>query len=257
MAERVYPASYKPAGGSAVKPPPAFPASKAQLYGAARPNYRPHPLPRRRGRGCCCCCCLWITFFIFTLLILAAAASAAFWAIFRPQLPTYAVSAFRISALNATSSTRVDFRANLTVAADNPNDRIQILYDPTTLTVLHGGSPFAAGRFPAFVHPENNVTTLKAAISSSGKDLESGAVDSLKSDLKKKSGAPLTIRLDTRVGVKIGVLTTRKIGFRVTCDGIHASVPAATGKSPPSATATTSGAKCKVEVRVKIWSWTF
>lgn len=88
----------------------------------------------------------------------------------------------------------------------------------------------------------------------SGKTLDGGEISSLKSTLKSKNTLPVKIRLETKVKVKVGSLKTKKVGIRVTCDGIKVTVPA--GKSSPAKT-TTSNVKCKVDTRIKIWKWTF
>lgn len=74
----------------------------------------------------------------------------------------------------------------------------------------------------------------------------------MKSNLKNKNSLPLKIQLDTKVKVKIGGMKTKKVGVRVKCDGIKATVP--TGKTATAAT--TSKVKCKVDLRFKIWRWT-
>jgi hypothetical protein len=110
------------------------------------------------------------------------------------------------------------------------------------------GVSIGEGTVPGFVHRSKNSTVLRATVSKSGQSEDSPA---LRSDLKKKS-LPLKIQLDTKVKVKIGALKTKKVGVRITCKGIKANIP--TGRS--STTATTSGAKCKVDLRIKIWKWT-
>ncbi|KAM7515387.1 hypothetical protein LguiA_004970 [Lonicera macranthoides] len=50
----------------------------------------------------------------------------------------------------------------------------------------------------------------------------------------------------------MGVLKTKKVGVRVTYCGIKANI--STGNS--ATTATTSDAKCKVDLMLKIWKWT-
>lgn len=88
---------------------------------------------------------------------------------------------------------------------------------------------------------------------SASQALDVESVKSLRSDLKKKNGVPLKIELDTKVEVKMGGLKSKKVGIRVTCEGIKGSVPK--GKSP--SVASVSHAKCKVDLRIKLWKWTF
>lgn len=101
---------------------------------------------------------------------------------------------------------------------------------------------------------QKNQTSFRAVvIASSAGDLDAESVTNLRSDLKRKSGVSLKIQMDTRVKVKIGGLKAKKVGIRVSCDGIKGAVPK--GKTPVMAS--TVDSKCKVDLRVKIWKWTF
>lgn len=83
--------------------------------------------------------------------------------------------------------------------------------------------------------------------------LDADSVSSLKSDLKRKSGLPMKILLDTMVIAKMDKLKSKQVGIRVTCEGIHGKIPA--GKTP--AVASTANAKCKADLRMKILKWSF
>lgn len=251
MAERIYP-SAKPiphppsaANGAA----PVFPAPKAQAYG--RPAYRPQPPPKRRRsrRSCWCSCCLWITLVILALIFLAAIAGGVFYVLYRPHRPTFTVTSLRLSQFNLTSSDSLTSRLDLSVTARNPNKKISFLYDPVAIAVSSNGVGIGQGSFPAFVHGAGNTTLLKTTVSSSGESLDSTAA----SDLKKKSSIPLEIDLDTRAGVKIGSIKTKKIGIKVSCDGFDVTLP----KKKAGAPAKTADVSCKVKLRIKIWKWTF
>ncbi|CAK9179964.1 unnamed protein product [Ilex paraguariensis] len=262
MTDRVYPSAKPAANGTTTAAAavsnkanggaPTFPATKAQLYNTTRPLYRPQPPPRRRsGRSCCCRCCLWTTFTILLIILLAAIAGAVVWVLYRPHRPSFSVSSFQVSQFNITSSSQdsqLNSKFNLTVSARNPNGKIIFLYDPITVSITSDGVDIGDGSFPGFVHGKKNTTTLRTVITSAGQSLDSTAVNSL----KNKKSLPLKIKLDTKVKVKIGSLKTTKVGIRVSCDGIKTALP--TGKS--ATTATTSDAKCKVDLRIKIWKWT-
>ncbi|XP_031101035.1 NDR1/HIN1-like protein 13 [Ipomoea triloba] len=255
MADRVYPGpASKPAtngadaaagGGGGANP--AFPATKAQLYNATRPVYRPQPSPRRHKRSFCCSCCLWTTFLVITLIILAAIAGGIFYVLYRPERPTFAVNSLHLSQFNL-SATTLTSKLNISVSARNPNKKITYFYDPITISTFSGDIPVGTGSFPAFEHGTKNTTNLKATISTSKQTLDAGDI----SKLKSKKTLPLTLKLETKVKVKVGGLKTKKVGIRVTCDGIRVSVPA--GKSLSKAT--TSNVDCKVDLRIKIWKWT-
>ncbi|PON48147.1 Late embryogenesis abundant protein [Parasponia andersonii] len=252
MAERVYP-SAKPAQAAANGGAnPSFPATKAQLYSNARPAYRPQPRHRRRGR--CCSCCLWTTVAILVLLLLAGVAGVIFYVIYRPQRPSFAVTSLKLSYLNLTSSSpQLDSKFDLTVTARNPNKKLVYTYDPIGISITSGDADIGDGVIPAFVHGKKNTTVLRAAITSSRRPIDASAASDLRANMKSKAGLPLKVRLDTKVKAKVGSLKTPRIGVRVSCEGIRVTPP--TGKT--AATASTSKAKCKVDVRVKIWKWTF
>ncbi|XP_039143618.1 NDR1/HIN1-like protein 13 [Dioscorea cayenensis subsp. rotundata] len=260
MTDRVYP-SAKPNphppppaanGAAAAGGPPSFPATKAQMYGATRPAYRPQPLSkqrrRRSRRGCCCACCLWLMLVIVALILLAAIAGGVFYVLYRPQRPTFSVSSLRLSTLNLTSN-HLNSRIDLSVTARNPNRKLVFLYDPITIAASSSGIDIGDGSFPAFTHDTKNTTILKTALTSSSQSLDSSTA----SDLKKKTTIPLEIDLETKAGVKIGSLKTKKIGIQVSCTGINVAVPKSKGK--PSA-ADSPDASCKVKIRIKIWKWT-
>ncbi|XP_010915257.2 NDR1/HIN1-like protein 13 [Elaeis guineensis] len=255
MADRVYPSS-KPnpqppqainGGGG----PPSFPATKAQAYGATRPPYRPQPMKSRRRsrRGRCCTCCLWLTLILIALVLLAAIAGGIFYVLYRPRRPEFTVTSLRLAALNVTASNQLASRFDLSITARNPNKKLVYLYDPISVAISSGGVDVGDGSFPAFVQDTKSTTILKTTVSTSGESVDASAA----ADLKKKSKLPLEIDLDTKAGVKIGGLKTKKIGMKVHCEGFDAAVPK--GKTAPSPSS--PDATCKVKLRIKIWKWTF
>lgn len=258
MTDRVYP-SAKPntngtVAGAGAASNGAFPATKAQLYGATRPAYRPQPHHRRRhGRSCCCSCCLWLTLLLIVLILIVAIASAVVYVLYRPHRPVFAVTGLKLSYLNVTSSSTLNSKFDLNMTAQNPNKKLVFIYSPITVSILSNNIDVGDGTVPSFVHGKKNTTLLKAAITSSGAPLESASVSTLKTEMKSKNGLPLKIQLDTKMKAKMGGFKTPNIGIRVSCDGITATLP--TGKT--AATASTADAKCTVDVRVKIWKWTF
>ncbi|CAN8312394.1 unnamed protein product [Cochlearia groenlandica] len=260
--DRVYPASKPPGvvngGGGTTNP--TFPATKSQIYSANRPAYRP-PANRRRshGRGCCCRCCCWTIFVIILLILLIAAASAVVYLIYRPQRPTFTVSSLKISSLNLTSATHLTTAISLSVVARNPNRNVRFDYDDTGITIYRSVAGddddvvIGKGSIGSFVHGKKNTTVLRSTVGNPPGDLDELSASKLKADLKSKKGVAIKIVLNTKVKVKMGSLKTPKSRIRVTCDGIKAVAPS--GKK--ATTATTSAAKCKVDLRFKIWKITF
>lgn len=97
------------------------------------------------------------------------------------------------------------------------------------------------------------MTAIRSTLSTTGELVDAESVSQLRSDLKKKNGLPLEIVVDTKVVVKLEKLKSKKIGIRVTCDGIRGFVP----KGKVASVASTANVKCKVDLRIKIWKWTF
>ncbi|XWS12077.1 hypothetical protein CRYUN_Cryun37aG0059500 [Craigia yunnanensis] len=256
MTDRVYPSSKQATNGTAptTNANPSFPATKAQLYGASRPLYRPQANRHRYRRSCCCSCCLWTTVAILLLILLAAIAGAILYVLYSPHRPTFTVSSLKVSTLNITSASKLITNINLNVKTKNPNKKLVYIYDPITISLFTNDDiDVGDGSFGSFEHVTKNTTLLKAAITSSNQELDDTSAGKLKTALKGKNGLPLKIKLDTKVKVKIGELKTPKLGIRVICDGIKATVP----KGKSATTASTSNAKCKVDLRIKIWNWTF
>ncbi|XP_059657039.1 NDR1/HIN1-like protein 6 [Cornus florida] len=266
MTDRVYPSS-KPNGtttaaatANGVGGPINLPPAKSQLYNPNRHPYRPQPTRRRRSRrSCLCLCCFWSTALIIILLLLATIAASVVYVLYQPQRPKFTVSALRIARFNLTSAaddtSHLTSLLNLTVSAKNPNKKLAFLFDPVTITTTTASNQLtiANGSFPKFTFNPKNTTLIRSTLSTSSQISDTESVNSLNSDLKKKTGVPLKIVMDTKVVVKMDSLKLKKVGIRVSCSGIHGLPPK--GKSP--SVASTSEAKCKVDLRIKIWKWTF
>ncbi|KAK1416888.1 hypothetical protein QVD17_26007 [Tagetes erecta] len=246
MADKIHPSLKQSTGTTTTNP--TFPATKAQLYNTTRPVYRPQP--RRNRRSCCCSCCLWITFTILLLIIIAAVAGGVFYVLYRPHRPSFTVSSLHVSQFNLTSSNHLNTRFNFTVTARNPNKKLEFNFDSVSVSIDSKGVNVGDGSISPFVMPKKNTTRLKTIVSTTGRIVDDNS--NLKSDLKNKKSLPLTIRLDTKVKVKIGSFKTKKVPIRVVCDGIRVTPPS--GRTPT--TASTSDVKCKVDLRIKIWKWT-
>lgn len=263
----------KPNGTTATKPtttPTTNPTPKNQTYNPKSQTYNPNRIPyrpnhrhKRRGRSCncrrCFCrCCCWTILVIFIILVLVAIAGAIFYFLYRPQLPSFSISSLKISQFNLTTSpddtTRLATKFNVTLSTKNKNKKLIYTYDPIALKAESTNQiELANGDFPRFPSAPNNVTIIHSTLSIVSQVLDVDSISSLKSDMKRKSGMPMRILLDTKVVVQMDKLKTNKVGIRVTCDGINGPIPK--GKNPSVASITT--AKCKVDLRIKILRWTF
>ncbi|KAB1219812.1 Protein YLS9 [Morella rubra] len=263
MTDRVYPSS-KPTATNGTTTAAANTATKPTANGKPplRQPYRQppqyHHRRRRSRRSICCRCCFWTILLLLLLALLVGIAGAVLYALYHPQRPQFSVSSLRISTLNVTtsadsSSSHLTSLLNVTLFSKNPNSHITFFYDPFTLSCLSSSSvEIANGTIPAFFSDTKNETTFRTILRES-RDLDTDSVTSLRSDLKRKGGVPMEIQMDTKVKVKLGGLKTKKVGIRVKCDGINGVAP----KSKSPSVASVSGSKCKVDLRIKIWKWTF
>lgn len=269
MTDRVYPSATKPNGTTTTAPPVAatnhhnplpIPPAKAHLRHPYRQN-PPHTARRshRTKRNYFCCCCCWSIFILIILLIATAIAGAIAYSIYKPHRPTFSFTSLKISQFNLTTSssddsTRLTTKLNITLSCTNPNKKLTFIYDPIQITTLTSSEvQIGQGEFKSFTSNPKNITYIHTPIHTTSQVLDADSVTSLRSDLKKKTGLPLKILLDTKVVVKADNLKTKKLGIRIKCEGVHVTAP----KGKSASIASVSKAKCKVDLRVKIWKWTF
>ncbi|KAI5669709.1 hypothetical protein M9H77_19562 [Catharanthus roseus] len=275
MTDRVYPsaktngtatATAAATNGTAAVNPPQFPPTKSQLYNpVTRHPYRPNPAIHARHnhrrcscRRCFCLCCFWSILIFLIIILLAAIVGAAFYVLYRPHRPAFSVSSLKLSQFNLTTtpaddSTRLTTKLNLTISSKNPNKKITFYYNPITINLFSGQVLLANGSFSNFTSAPNDVNIIHSTLGMISQLLDADSVTALKSDLKRKNGLPMKIEMETKVRVKLENLKSKRIGIKITCDGIHGLVP----KDKNPAVATTSKAKCKVDLQIKIWKFNF
>lgn len=232
---------------------------KTQLYNPNRQVYRPQQYNRRHrsNRNLCCCCCFWTILTVLFAALLAAIVGAALYVLYRPHRPQFSITNLRIAKMNLTTSTdspsHLTTLFNLTLIAKNPNNHLVFSYEPFAVTAFSDGVAVGNGSLPAFDSGKNNQTSLRAVLSGS-QDLDTDSLTSLRSGLKRsKKGFPVEIQMDTKVKMRMEWLKSKRVGIRVTCDGIRGTVPA--GKSPSVASVIDS--ECRVDLRIKIWKFSF
>ncbi|KAG8381811.1 hypothetical protein BUALT_Bualt05G0011700 [Buddleja alternifolia] len=244
----------------------AAPIPKIHLHTPTRHPYRPNPTSRHRHnrrnstcRRCFCLTCIYSLILLLFLLLLAATASAAFNVLYHPHRPSFAVAAVKISSFNLTTAASDDTShlsttINITLSAKNPNKRITFFYDAVSIAVLSNAVNLSNGSFTNFTGSPNSIFVIHAVTAVNSQILDADSVKSLNSGLKRKTGLPMNIVMDTMVGVKMEKLKMKKIGIRVNCEGIHGVMPK--GKNVISV-ANTSKAKCRVDLRFKILKRSF
>ncbi|KAI4380866.1 hypothetical protein MLD38_007005 [Melastoma candidum] len=276
MTDRIYPSSKPNANanvaapnGTAAAPAPApNGTSKAQLYRPYNPPASQHRRHGRRRTGGCRCspcrCCFWIVLLILLILLVAATVSAVLYLLYHPHKPSFTVSYLQTERLNLSSSSAaasapsLSAYFNLTLLVKNPNPHtFTYFFSPAVVSLLSSSSSVLLGNstLPAFVSFPKNQTSFRNVVASGDfQNLDADSATALRSDLRRKNGVPLTVQLDTRVSVKAGGLRSRKVGIRVTCDGFKGIVPP---KGKTAAVASVGESKCTVDLRIKIWKFTF
>ncbi|KAL8195790.1 hypothetical protein R6Q57_025543 [Mikania cordata] len=271
MADTAYTSS-KPPAAAAVKPTPP-PSNKPHIHNPNlnRHPYRPNPAVyhRNRRRSYFCICCFWSILIIILVLLLATISGCILYLLYRPHRPTFSITSLKISQFNITTNsdgtTHLTSNLNLTLSTKNPNKKVTFYYDPIAITLLTEETQIANGSFTdSIVSGPNNITIIRSRLYSTSLLLDSTTVSQIRSDLKKKYGMRLKILLDTEARVKIESIRSKKVGIRIECEGIHSLIPKEGGdggKSGNSSAATVaasiSGAKCNVDLRIKILKWTF
>ncbi|CAJ2663631.1 unnamed protein product [Trifolium pratense] len=218
----IHPQAKSTPNGGAATVKPSFPATKAQIYGATRPTYRPQTHHRRRSnRNWCCTICCWLLLILIFILILLGVAGTVVYLLYHPQRPSFSVTSLKLT------SSEFDF----TLSTTNPNDKITFSYQPISISLLAGGLDIGDGVIPSFDHGTKNTTMLKASVE--------------RKSIKRKS-LELKMKMETKVEAKMWVFKTPRVGISVLCDGIDVS-----GEK-----VTAAGEKCEVDVRFKVWKWT-
>jgi hypothetical protein len=289
--------------GKPTPQPPAGGNGPPKMY--QRPIYRPQQAPakrRRGGRSCpfsCCCCFFWTALVVLLLAFLAAVAGGAFYLLYRPQRPAFTLTAARVTRLSLSPSATAPALSDaidVTLTARNPNRKLAYLYDDFAVTAATAANavPLGEASAPGFAHGAGNVTVIRATVSASALAVDPAAAAS---DVKRSGEFTIALDLETRAGVRVGALKTKKIGILVHCDGVKVAAPAPAPAAPakskkklakaavaaaaeaavapaadapapaasaavddapaPPAAATSVARVCQVRIRVKIWKWTF
>ncbi|KAG6391201.1 hypothetical protein SASPL_148954 [Salvia splendens] len=257
MTDRVYPSS-KPNPTAA--PPLPNPPSKFRHPYRPTPSSRRQPLqknPKLSCRRCCCLLCFWSILLLTLTLLAAAIGAAAFYALYHPHRPQFSVTSLKISAFNlsttpADDSTHLTAKINLTLSAKNPNKKFLFSYAPISISVQSNSITIANNTYPAFNSSASAISLIHTSTPPRTQLLDADSLNYINSDLKR-GALPVRILLDTTVVVKMDKIKTKRFGIRVTCDGIHGILPKGKTVFP----AKTTDAECEVDLRIKIFKWTF
>ncbi|XP_060170028.1 NDR1/HIN1-like protein 13 [Lycium barbarum] len=231
MADRVHPQDSPPSSNNSgeTKPVPSpgtyvVQVPKDQIYRYPPPgnSRRYESLTKRKPHRSCCCRCLCYTFSLLLILIIALGITAGvLYLIFRPESPKYTISDFTIKNFNLTSSSSsspVSPQFNVTVRAENPNNKIRIYYlKGSSMTVVYSEVSLCNGELPAFYQPTNNVTVFKTALKGSNVMLGNAVKTELRNE-QMKGKVPFKVNIRVPVKVKVGAVKSWEITVKVKCD---------------------------------------
>lgn len=176
----------------------------------------------RRGRRSCCCCCLaWTAALLLFLLVALAAAAGILYLIFKPKIPKYSVDGLAVKGFNlstAAAAATLSPEFDVTVRADNPNEKIGIYYrSGSSITVSYDAVSLCQGVWPTFYQGKRNVTVFETSLTGSGIRLSDAMQEALVT-AQRRGEVPLEIDLKVPVRVKFGAVTTSTITVNVWCD---------------------------------------
>lgn len=225
-AAQAAPASSSPSPHSPAQkpvPPPrgtfVIQIPKEQIFSYPPPeNAKDFQFQRKPRRSFCrrCFCC---TFSLLLLLIVAAAiAAGVLYLVFRPKAPKYTVLDVAIRGFNLTGSSPMSPEFDVSIRAENRNQKIGIYYQSgSEVEVSHGDVSLSNGALPVFYQPSDNVTVFQTALKGSKLVLPSGVRMAMGKE-QRKGNVPFGLRIKAPVKIKVGSVKTWKMTVKVKCD---------------------------------------
>ncbi|XP_065868398.1 NDR1/HIN1-like protein 13 [Euphorbia lathyris] len=215
-----------------ISPPPEKPAPPPGTYVIQIPKDQVYRVPppenakkyeklshRKPRRSSCCCCLCWFLGILVTLILLAGIAAGVLYLVFKPEAPKYSIDSISIKDFNLTSSGPYSPEFDVTVRADNGNDKIGIDYrSGSSVDVFYKDVRLSYGKLPVFYQGTNNVTVFKTVLKESGIELTSSVHKALLVDSQIKKTVPFGVKLRAPVKLKVGSVKTWTITVKVNCD---------------------------------------
>jgi hypothetical protein len=168
-------------------------------------------------------------------ILLAGVAALIFWLVVRPKPIDYTVTRAVARHFNVTPPQPDDATANatfyLTLAANNPNRRVSILYEWVEFRVLYGegeAAQLATGDAPAFAQPHRNETRLDVRAVARSVHVGEQTARELRHDLAAGQ-VGVDVRMHARVQFKVAGVRSRRYDLQAFCS------PVVIGLAPSSA----------------------
>ncbi|GAU27791.1 hypothetical protein TSUD_113700 [Trifolium subterraneum] len=174
---------------------------------------------RQKSRRSRSCCPYWLISILLTLIVFLGIAAGVFYLIFHPESPHYAIDQIYVKGMNLTSSSStISPEFNLTIKANNDNDKIGIYYEnDITVEIFYRDALLSNGMMPTFYQPSNNVTVFQTVLKGNNVELRRSDQRGLVNAVAKRI-VPLSLKLRAPVKIKLGYIKTWKIRINVDCD---------------------------------------
>lgn len=173
---------------------------------------------KKPRRSFCRRCCFFTFCFTIIFIIAAAIAAGVLYVVYRPEALDYNVIDLAIKGLNLTSSGPKSPEFDVSMRANNKNDKIGIYYEKgSKVNVFYRGIELADGVLPVFYQSTNNVTVIEVALKRSNVLLGNGVITAMKNE-QKQGKVPFVLKLRAPVKIKIGSVKTWEISVKVNCD---------------------------------------
>ncbi|KAJ1376686.1 hypothetical protein SESBI_49668 [Sesbania bispinosa] len=186
-------------------PPPSY-------YGAPPQTYHSHGGGRAFIRGFVMCSCLLFTTFFLVTIVMAL--------VLHPQLPIYKVSSLSVTNFNTTPVLSGDW--NISIAIENPNDRLKGQFSDWEVDLTCGNGVVAVSYVPEFELEKKEVKQLEMKTSSNGANgmsFQKWDIDAM--EKRRQFGAVMFIvRVSSMVTFKTSTMTTRSTMIVAICDDL-------------------------------------
>ncbi|XP_019051765.1 PREDICTED: protein YLS9-like [Nelumbo nucifera] len=135
---------------------------------------------------------------------------------FQPKIPSYKFERIDVNNFDMQKDFSLYAEFVVTVKAENPNDKIGIVYDKDSIVLVdYDDSTLCSGKLPAFHQGYKNITVLNIVLK--GKSEFGSGLQAALMDNRKTNRIPLFIRVKAPVNVVLGNVPLRQFDVFLNC----------------------------------------
>ncbi|XP_027336623.1 uncharacterized protein LOC113850326 [Abrus precatorius] len=189
-------------------------------------------LDKRRCHPCCFGCCAWTCVVVFVLIIAFLFVGIAYVGFLKSGMPEVNVRMFNITKLQVDNNTqKMDAIINLVLKVSNKNEKLKLFYSPLSVDVASDDVPLGKTKVHGFSQMPMNDTNLNMTMVLENADVNTYAVDDLKSDIKAYEMV-FDVYVNGKIGFQVGSWHMSKVPFLVSCHQIK-RMDVDFGRRPP------------------------